>query len=266
MSKYAQVFSIGWSSGFVYRLNFLMWRVRNVVQFLTIYLLWAAILRHNPSPAGYSASELLTYILLASLIRAVVFSSRSLEVQADIGQGNLNHYLIKPISYFGYWFSRDMADKLLNLGFAVVEFGLLFFFLKPPLVLPPSAFYAFAFGGALILATLLYFFFSLIVSATVFWIPEGSGWPQRFLIFVLMDFFAGGMFPLDMLPAPLYQFALKLPFAYMLSVPLQIYLGRLSLTATVAGLIIMFGWLFALMFLAHFAFRRGLRVYGAFGH
>ena len=43
----------------------------------------------------------------------------------DVAQGELSNYLIKPMNYFKYWFTRDMSSKILNISFAFLN--LLFF-------------------------------------------------------------------------------------------------------------------------------------------
>ena len=100
---------------------------------------------------------------------------------------------------------------------------------------------------------------------TTFWIPEGNGWPQRFLIFVSLEFFAGGLFPLDILPEAIFKIAKNLPSAFFLNFPLQIYLGRLSVQEVFSTILIMFAWLFVLITVAKFIWHRGLKVYGAYG-
>jgi ABC-2 type transport system permease protein len=263
--KISAVFSISWASGFVYRLNFVMWRFRTIIQLLTVYFLWWAILQNNPAPAGYVPETLLTYVVLTSIIRAVVFSSRSTDVQSNIGSGDLNNYLIKPINYFGYWFSRDIADKALNLLFSMVEISLILFLLKPPLFLQTDPLILLFFSLSVILAALMYFFFSFIISLSVFWAPEGNGWPQRFLIFIILEFFAGALFPLDILPQPVFAVLSRLPTAFFLYTPLSIYLGRSTPAQSLESLGLMVFWLGVLYVLSQGLFKRGLKIYGAYG-
>lgn len=265
IQKYIQIASLGWQSGFVYRLNFVMWRVRNVVQLIAIYFLWLAVMSRNPTAFNYSTSEMLTYVLGTSLIRALVFGQRSIDAQNEIGSGDLNNYLVKPLSYFRYWFARDVADKLLNILFSVVEVTLLFLWLRPPLFFQTNPMFLTGFFVAAFLAMIMYFYFSFLVSMTTFWIPEENGWPQRFFIFVILEFFSGGLFPLDILPKAVYAIIGKLPSAYFLNTPLQIYLGRLSPLGILTSLFMMVFWIAVLRFVANRTFRKGLRIYGAYG-
>lgn len=265
LSKYSQVAKTSWESGFVYRVNFVMWRVRNVVQLVAIYFLWSAVLHKNPNVFGYTSSQMLTYILGTSIMRAVVFSSRSIDAQQEISSGDLNNYLIKPLNYFQYWFSRDIADKILNIVFSIGELTLLFLWLRPSVFLQTNALFTSGFLLASLLAMVMYFYFSFLISMTTFWIPEGNGWPQRFFIFVVLEFFSGGLFPLDILPQPIYAVVSKLPSAYFLNTPLQIYLGRLQVSEIAVALAAMIFWIIIFRYAAQWVFGKGLKVYGAYG-
>lgn len=236
-----------------------------LMQVLIIYFLWLAVLQHTDQIGGYSRPELLTYIVGTAILRAVVFSSQSQNVQRDIGSGELNNHLVKPVNYFSYWFTRDIADKVLNLLFSVVEIGLIYLILRPPLVGPETVGALVGFILAAGLAMVLYFFFSLIISLSVFWMPEGNGWPQRFFVFVMLEFLSGGVIPLDMLPEPLYQVLINLPTAYMLNVPLQIYLGRMEGQVVLQALGVMVLWIGIFYLAAKKMFNRGVKVYGAYG-
>ncbi len=265
MKKYLALFEISWSSGFVYRVNFMMWRVRMVLQLLTVYFLWLAVLQRQPNVFGYDATTLLTYVVGTSFIRAVVFSSRSIEMQRTISSGELNNFLVRPINIFGYWLTRDVADKLLNVLFSMVEVFIFLVLLRPPIIGPASPLDGVIALITLIMAALLYSFFSFIISTTVFWMSEGNGWPQRFVIFVLTEFLAGALFPLDILPKPIFEIISRLPTAYFLFTPMQIYLGRLDYGKIVESLLLMALWMVVLRSLAKRMYNKGLKVYGAYG-
>ena len=248
IQNYWQVAKVSWSNGLVYRLNFVMWRVRVVVQLLSVYFLWLAIFGQTENAFGYSRAEMLTYIILIGLIRSLVFSSRSIDAQEEISSGNLSNYLVKPVNYFNYWLTRDLADKLLNLVFAVGELGLLMMIFKPPIVFP-GLINGLVFVIVSLLAMLLYFYFSFLVSFTT----------------LVLEFLAGGFFPLDILPRPIFLSLKYLPTSFMLHVPSQIYLGRMQGWEMITNMGMMVIWLVVLKKLTEFVFNKGLKIYEAYG-
>src|SRR3990172_6518136 len=265
LAKYWQVTKTSWENGFVYRLNFLMWRVRAGIWLLTVYFLWGGIFQRTDGFLSYDKAAMMTYILGTGVLATIVFSTRSIDVGTEIAEGDLSNYLLKPVNYFAYWFSRDLADKLLNILFVIGEIGLIIFFLRPPLIMPTASGLIAMFLLVSILALVLYFIFSFLVSAFTFWYPEHNGWPIRFFVFVLLEFLAGGLFPLDILPPVVFSLLRLLPPAYFMYYPLQVFLGRLSFwegVGVVSGLIF---WIFLLAIVLNLVWRRGIKVYEAYG-
>lgn len=134
MRKYFQVVRNTFQEYFVYRLNFIMWRVRTVIQFLLIYFLWSVVFQENQVVFGYDKAQILTYILGVWVLRALVLATRTDGIGLEIARGDLSLYLLRPISYIKYWFSRDISDKIFNIGFFLVEATIIISLLKPPLI------------------------------------------------------------------------------------------------------------------------------------
>lgn len=265
LSKYLQIGKISWANGFVYRLNFVMWRVRSVIQLLVVYFLWLAIVGKSEAIFGYEKQMILTYVLGTSILRSFVLGSRSIDVGSEIANGDLSNYLVKPLNYFANWLTRDLADKALNLIFVIFELTAIIIILKPPLFLQTNSLYLISFIVAAILAMLIYFFLSFLISSVTFWYVEHSGWPVRFFSAVIIEFLSGGLFPLDILPQVAFNILRLLPPAYFLFYPMQIYLGRLSGQRIFIVLLTMAVWLIILIKIAQYIWNKGLKVYGAYG-
>lgn len=263
MKKYLLVARLTWDETFSYRLNFTMWRVRTIIQLLTMYFLWLAIIPENGNILGYSRTFMLTYILGTSLISSIIIASRSYEVGTEINNGNLSNFLIRPINYFMYWFARDIGDKGMNITFSIIELFLLFLILKPPIFLQTEISFLLLAALSAGLGLLMYFFISFLLGMIGFWSPEV--WAPRFIFLTVLTFFSGGLFPLDILPKPIFSFFELLPFPYLLYFPLKIYLGQLPLIEIYKGLAVSCVWIGILYALAKFVWIKGLKLYTAYG-
>jgi ABC-2 type transport system permease protein len=262
LKKYWQAFKISWQNSFVYRLNFMMWRVRNVLGLVALYSLFSAIFQ-TKEIFGWQLSKILTYILLSSLLQSIVFSSRTIDLAWKINRGEINNFLLKPISIFKFTFSIDAADKLLNLIFSFAEVCLLIFFLKPSLVLSFNLVYFFLFSLAILLATVLYFFINFLMGTIGFWTPEV--WAPRFIFNIVLGFAAGAYFPLDFLPKPLYLFLKLTPFHYLIFFPLQLYLGQVKPAEIVQAFLVLLIWVFILFYFVRYIWQKGIKSYEAQG-
>lgn len=265
MRKYILAINNTLQTYFIYRLNFIMWRVRTVIRLLTSYFFWLAVFHQGGVISGYDRQMMLTYVLISSVVWAITMASRSVDISGEIASGDLVNYLLKPIKYFRYWFFRDLADKFLNIIFVIVEMCFILYLLKPPFFLQTNLLYLFLFLFISFLALIIYFLLSCLVSLTTFWYPTHSGWPARFLFEIILIFLAGGLFPLDILPPAIYRFLKLLPFSYMIFFPIGTYLGRITSGEIVLGISIMIFWIIALYWILHFVWMRGLRIYESYG-
>ncbi len=263
MKKYFVVAKNTWDEVFTYRTSFVMWRVRNIIQLLTIYFLWSVVIPPGKTLLGYSHSFMLTYILGTNLVDSIVLSSRTYAVGEEINSGNLMNFLLRPINYFMYWFSKDIGDKAMNIGFSIIELSLIFVILKPPFFFQTDLFYLSFFIFSVILSLVLYFFLNFLLGLIGFWSPEV--WAPRFIFITLLGFFAGSLFPLDILPKTLYEIMRLLPFSYLLYFPLKIYLGQLGLREVLTGILMSFFWVFIVYLIVKFVWQKGLKSYTAYG-
>ena len=214
---------------------------------------------------GYDKAKILTYVFGILVLRAIVFSARTVDVSGEISSGDLTNYLLKPVSYFQYWFTRDLSSKALNLGFAAIETTILYFDTQASFLLQTNPPLVLAFAISIILAVFLYFHLLFIVNLAAFWMPE-TGWAfQYFCMVIIAEFLSGGIFPLDILPLAFQKVAYLLPFPYVLFFPLQVYLGKIATSAIVVGLITGALWLFILNLILRYMWNKGLRSYEAVG-
>jgi len=261
MRKYLTIFSISLQEFFTYRLNFVMWRIRQLFVFLIPYFIWRAVLGRGGELYGYDFAALMTYLFGTTILRSLVMGSRTIDLGWMINTGYLSIPLLKPLSIFNFFFTRDLTDKFYNLSFIVFEIPLLFFLFRPPIFLQSSPLTILLFSISLVLAILIYFFINILFGSLGFWTRDV--WAPRFLLMVIMEFATGAMFPLDMLPAPFHHFLMLTPFPYLLFVPLQLYLG--TDPSTLFHLGIQFVWVIALYLITKFVWQKGLCVYEAEG-
>lgn len=110
MNKYFLVFQISLQNEFIYRLNFLLWRLRILLRFLMIIFLWKGIFLTNQTVFGLNQQQINSYVFLVLVIQSLILSSPSSDnIGGEIGSGDLSNYLTKPIGYLKYWFTRDLS-------------------------------------------------------------------------------------------------------------------------------------------------------------
>ncbi len=229
------------------------------------YFLWGGIFVTNQVVFGYTQPQIITYIFLVLAVQAVVLSAPSGDnIGGEIRNGDLSNYLVKPLGYLKFWFTRDLASKLLNLLFATFEVTLLWFIFKPDLSLPFSLVSIFGFLLSAVLATVIYYFLSVSARFMAFWTPENT-WGLAFVILVFTEMLGGSIFPLNILPGWAYLALQLTPFPYLVYFPVAILSGKIVGWAIARVLAQGLVWSILMFFGTKWLWRKGLVVYQASG-
>jgi len=264
MKKYLTLAKITFEEYLVYRLNFVLWRFRSFVSFLTLFFFWLAIYGGRSEFLGYQKSQMLAYVVGIAMLRSIVLGSRSVDLGGQIRSGELTKIVLRPLGIFSFWFSRDLVDKLLNIFFTFLELAIVLAIFKFPFWFPTRLETYIIFAFMVILATFLYFFLSFVISVLAFWTEEV--WATRWLFgMVFLEFFAGAFFPIDVLPSWLQKIVYLTPFPYLVFYPLKIWLEQISGVEALKAILICFGWLLLFWWLAKNLWQKGVKNYGAYG-
>lgn len=259
MRIYLVILETTFKEYFVYRLNFVLWRLRAFISTLVTFFLWAAVFDRHTTFYTYEKSSFLSYILYANLIVTFVFGTRTADIAAEISDGSIMNRLLKPIHFFLFFFTRDVADKLLNLLFGIGEMLVIALLFGVALIPPHNIglFLVFLLNGVLIS-----FFINIMLSSIGFW--SSDTWGPRFLFFIVIFFLSGSYFPLDILPKPIYLALLATPFPYLFYLPVHLLIGQAD-SYRYIQIFFSYFWLVVSMYLCLFIWKKGLRSFSFWG-
>lgn len=267
MRKYWHVINIGLQNTLVYRINFLFRSVFGLIPLMATICLWRAIYEGKQATAevaGYTLAGMISYYLLVTIVDMLTaVNEDDWQIAADIKDGNINQFLLKPIDYLWYRLCLFFAGRLIYTAVALVPVSLFIVLQREYVVWPPDAATFVCFAFATVLTALLQFFISYTMALLAFWVLEVSTF--IFILFAF-EYIAGGhLFPLDILPPWLAQILNFTPFPYQLFFPVSVYLGRTTGPALWQGLLIQCAWVIAAYLLARVVWKRGIRKYTAVG-
>lgn len=249
---------------FTYRLSFLLWRLRVVLNLLIPLFLWSSVFDKSSTIAGYDRASFISYLMYGNLIATFAFGTRTFQISQDINDGKIINIILKPISFFRYHFAREIADKSINLSFAFIEIVLLITLLKLPLLPPQNVLF---FIPIFVNSILISYFINLFLSFVGFWTTDV--WPIRFIFIVLLFFVSGNYFPLDILPPTIYKLILSTPFPYFFYLPTKLLIDKNFLTHNTPYLaeMVFFAifWLFGSYGLALVTWKKGIKNFSFWG-
>ncbi len=263
MNDTLAVFKIAWEQGLVYRFNFALWRLRTVLQFLLVYFIWWTVFQTQDKAFGYSESQILTYVIILAVIRAIVFSSRATDVMNKINDGSISAFLLRPIGVIRFYLSQDLADKALNILFMIFEIGAILLIFRPAIIIQTDPFVLSLFMLLLGLGIIMWFCINMVISLLAFWIE--NSWGPLFLLMIFMEGLGGGLFPLDILPDSLFSILMLTPFPYLIYFPAKVYQGDFLNTLGLGYFGVFVFWVIALILLTKWILKKGLRYYTSVG-
>jgi ABC-2 type transport system permease protein len=231
----------------------------------TIFL-WQAIYASNDegTVAGYSLAGMISYYLLVTVVDALTaVTEDDWQIAADIRDGNINQFLLKPIDYLSYRLCLFLSNRFIYTFVAILPVGLFILYQREYFVLPSDLTILPLFALSLVLTALLQFFMSYTMALLAFWVLEVSTF--IFILFAF-EYIAGGhMFPIDILPGWAVTLLNFTPFPYQLFFPVSLYLGRVTGNGIWSGLAIQLFWVLFFYGLARYVWSRGIRKYTAVG-
>ena len=258
------VFSLGLQRQLAYRWNYFLRATFSALPLLVSWVFWGAVFQGRDTVGNYTLAGILTYYGMMLIVEAVSQpSDDDFQIAIEIREGMLNPILLRPLPYGLYRGALFAAGRCAYLVAALIPVSFCLLLLSRVIDLEWANFNLGHGLPALVGAALLQFSLTLCLSLCSFWLLDVSA--LIFLVYAL-EFLAGGhVFPLDLLPAPVFAVVRLLPFAYEYWFPAAALCGHLTDGAWKAGLCLQYGWAFFFLVLAHFIWKAGLRRYTAAG-
>jgi len=267
MKKYWHVIGIGIQSNLTYRVNYLTRTLFSFIPLFAMLSLWRTIYAANGAGhqlSGYTQAQMIFYYMMVAIVDVfTAVNEDDWQIAADIREGNISQFLLKPVDYLWYRLCLFFSGRLTFVMMAGVPLAVFVFCFRGYFVPPASGLAMVAFVGSLVLTALLQFFLSYAMAMLAFWILEISTF--IFILFAFEYLASGHLFPLDMLPPALQHVLWFTPFPSMLYVPISIYMGKLAGNGIALGLLTQLFWVLVMYALARFMWRRGIKHYSAFG-
>lgn len=225
MRKYIEVFKMNIKNQMAYRFDTINSAVMGFFWVFMAYLLWSVIFEGKEVVGGYTFSMMLTYYILVSLIQRLSKTDFMVwEMSDDIRNGRFTKYITRPLHPIKYYiaacFAKTAFILMINIAACfvwILIFNQYFILQTDPYIL--FMFVVFVILGMFIMIQTYYF-----IAVLAFKTMEVGGLYHMFLNIV--DFLAGALIPLSLLPLGLVEVLKFFPFYYTLYFPVSIYLGE----------------------------------------
>jgi ABC-2 type transport system permease protein len=213
--------------------------------FLLAYIL-LAVYEERDDIGGYSEADTITYVWLTQGLLSVVasFGPSWFELSLRVRSGNIATDLQRPLDLQRLFLAQDSGRAVYMLLYRAVPpflVGALVF----EVVVPESVLRWVAFVLSVSLAVVVSFAIRFLVNLMSFWLLDYRG-PTN-LAMVVTFLLSGLIIPLAFFPEPLGDIARVLPFASMLQLPIDIFVGAAAGWKVAAVLGLQTFWAVALL-------------------
>jgi ABC-2 type transport system permease protein len=253
---------LGFAESLAYRVELFLWVLSTTMPFVMMAL-FTAVASDKPM-VGFGPSRIVTYFLVALVVRHLTSSWSAWELARDIRQGTLSLKLMHPVHpLLSYAVATITAVPLRAVAILPI-------LVACPFVIEPSTLshrgltLALAFVSV-VQSLALSIAINLVVGCSSFFFESGV----KFMDFVLVAFFlaSGYLIPLEFFPAHVRAFFDLLPFRYQLALPVELLTGvydeRLALAATMC--LRQTAYVAAFFLMLGVVWRRGVGRFEAFG-
>src|SRR5258706_13899002 len=168
MKKYWHVINIGIQNNLTYRFNYLARSLFGLIPLIAILYVWRTI--YTGKGAGgmvstYTLVEMISYYLVVTVVDALTaVNEDDWQIAADIKDGNISQFLLKPIDYLWYRLCLFFSGRLTYMAVAGIPLALFIFSMRQFFVLPPDWTTPGLFLFSIVQAAALQFFMSYTIA------------------------------------------------------------------------------------------------------
>src|SRR5208282_1409072 len=164
MKKYWHVIGIGIQNNLTYRFNYLTRTLFSFIPLIAMLSLWRTIYAKNAAGhalSGYTEAQMIFYYIMVAIVDVLTaVNEDDWQIAADIREGNISQFLLKPIDYLWYRLCLFFSGRIAFISMACVPLAVFIFCFRNYFVPPASGMAFVAFVISLVLTALLQFFIS----------------------------------------------------------------------------------------------------------
>ena len=225
-----------------------------VFGFIMAYVL-LAVFRERPEIGGFDATDAVTFTFVSQALLMVVGMFGNIEMAERVRTGEVTMDLCRPYDHQLWWGAvtyGKAAFYLLFRGLPPFVAGALVLHVRLP-----GAADALAFVVSVVIAIAVAFAWGYLLQLSAFWIVDVRG-PNQVGWFVA-QLLSGSLVPIVLFPQWLETTARVLPFASMLQLPIEVFLGKHDGGDLAAVWFVQVWWAMALGLLGRLVLARAVR-------
>ena len=191
---------------------------------------------------GFTLEEMIQYVFISQMVILISANNADNMISSDISSGNIVYSLMRPQSYILGKLFNQVGHLMFHFVFVIIPFWFLLSFIgKLQFNIDPASIERiFITLLSAFLSFFLSFFINIFIGLIAFKLMNNEGVLR--IKSVIIMFLSGGLIPISYFPDSMKSIVINLPFASMVSVPTNIYLGKYNSTNILDVLLLQVTW------------------------
>ena len=237
-----------------YVFNTMSASILGLLPVVIIIFLWKAVLKNGGSINNLGLEQIISYYFAAYIVSCIVDASEiAREISTSIRAGQINNFLIKPLSYRRYMLQKHIGKKIFQIITLSIPSIIFYCIYRENIYIEFN--HLGWFFLSLIMALLLNFYIFFFIGILSFWFIENGGLIQLWKN--IMQIITGEKIPLYLFPAAVQAVFFILPFKYVVYFPVSILLEK---NMDYGSLLVQAVWLLVMLLIVRITWDRGCRM------
>lgn len=256
--RYKPFISTGIQGLITYRVDFILYRIGDVIGAFVAFYLWKAVFDSSSQSLiqGFQLSDMILYIIMSFVTNLLTRTDSSFMIGDEVKDGSIIMRLLRPVHFAASYLFMEIGSRwliFLSIGvpFLLVITGVRLFLgtdLIQAIVL--VVFYIIS----IILAFLINFFFNICFGFSAFVFK--NLWGSNLLKNSLVAFMSGSLIPLTFFPKIVADILGFLPFSSLIYTPVMIIIGKYDGSQIVQALLLQIFWLIVMVALSQLIWKK----------
>ena len=264
INKYFSVVRMTWIQSLEYKANAIVGTFAIFSGLAIEFLIWKQVFYTQDimQVRGFTFDELMVYIFLCMIVGQLKSSwATSIEMIDSIRTGEMNKYLIRPISFFTYHFMMFIGHNSL---FYIAYTTLLILF---PILFPgwafPTVFHIIGFIVALTISIYLSYAIYFCMVCFAFWFGEVRALVIAYNVSNIV--LSGQIIPIRLFPDTIREIIYLTPLQFLVDFPVSIATANLPMHLWLPKMGMAICWCIVITITGRIIYRSGIKVYEGFG-
>lgn len=260
MKSYLSYFKLKFKTGLQYRAAAIA-GIATQFFFGFVYIsVYVAFYETGSSNLPMKLEETISYVWLGQAFFALIYLwYKDKEILDMIKSGNIAYELARPQDLYFMWASKILGERLSNVALRFLPVLIIGIILPRPynLVLNTSFMTFILFLITMSLSTILMTVLVLLYHVICLFTLDEKGVVNIFM--VISDVLSGLIIPIPFFPDYLQKISNVLPFKYISDLPFRLYIGNISTTEGLIGILVQIIWIIILILLGKLITKKALK-------